>query len=158
MIDRLHEIGYSFQQPAVINDSDVETLLGIENEAFPTDSYNRDQLLEEYKKDPMLFIVARDVNKVPVGYVSAYIRDTTGCIVSIAVERNLRGSGIGSCLNSLMVDYLKSIGARLIKAHVKETNQGSIRFFERFGFVVVDRVEDYYQVGSSALIHQLSFH
>lgn len=151
MIDRLHEIGYSFQQPAVINDSDIKTLLGIENEAFSTDSYNRDQLLEEYQKDPMLFIVARDANRVPVGYVSANIKDTTGRIVSIAVERSLRGLGIGNCLNGLMVDYLKSKGARLIKAHTRETNQGSIRFFERVGFVVVGRVENYYQVGSAAL-------
>lgn len=152
MINRLVEAGYSFQHPAVLNDFDVEALLQIERDAFPIDYYNKEQLLEEYEKNPLLFIVSRDKTNTPVGYISGDIKGIIGSIVSIAVRKDLRSLGIGSCLNRLMVDYLESMGTQTLQVHTREDNQGSVRLFERFGFAITDRVEGYYRDGSPALV------
>lgn len=151
MIDHLCEVRYSFQHPANLSETDIEVLLAIEQDAFPIDFYNREQLLEEYQGDPWLFIVTRDKNNNPVGYVSGSIRDKIGDIVSIAVEKSLRGQGIGSCLTGLMIDYLRVRGAQRFEAHTRVDNMVSIRLFSKFGFVVVDRIEDYYRDRSPAL-------
>lgn len=152
MIDRLVEAGLSFQHPAVLNDLDVDRLLVIERNAFPIDFYNREQLLEEYLADPRMFIVARDREVMSVGYVSGDIKESIGSIVSVAVDPSLRGQGIGSCLTRLMMDHLTNCGVKLIEAHTREDNKGSIRLLGNFGFVIQNRVESYYRDGSSALL------
>src|SRR5690348_9297608 len=101
---------FSFEHPAILKESDVDTLLVIEQEAFPIDCYNREQLLEEYEKDPMLFIVSRNRDQIPVGYVSGNLEEQVGTVVSLAVDRRVRKMGIGNRLCGLMIDYLIDSG------------------------------------------------
>jgi [ribosomal protein S18]-alanine N-acetyltransferase len=151
MIDCLREAGYTFEHPAHLNESDIDTLMVIEEEAFPVDHYTRAQLLEEYEQDPGLFIVARNRVCNPVGYVSGAIDTEVGIVMSVAVKRDVRGFGIGSGLVGLMTDYLKSKGAQRLEAYARVDNVVSALVLGRFGFVVVDRVEDYYKDNSPAL-------
>lgn len=152
MIDRLREFGYSFEQPPNLDDSDIAALLIIERESFPIDYYTREQLLEEYEVNPWLFVVARDSNNNSIGYTSGNLRGETGELVSVAVERSLRGIGIGSSLTSLLIEYLEGRGAKNLEAHTRIDNEPSLRMLNRFGFTVVSQIDDYYRDNSPSLL------
>ena len=54
---------------------------------------------------------------------------------TLAVERNMRGRGIGSHLINFIIDFARSRGYERVKLSVIDTNEKARRLFERTGFI-----------------------
>jgi len=101
---------------------------------------------------PELFLVAEDRGRV-VGYVSAVIRrDGTGHVVSICVDPDYRGRGIGKALMNEILKKLRESGVCRVRLEVRVSNEVARRLYERLGFKVVDRIDNYYPDGEDALV------
>lgn len=69
-----------------------------------------------------------------------------GYLSLFGVDPEHRRQGLGTHLiESLTADY------DTISLHTRATNQGAIEFYERAGFTVQRRIEDYYQDGTDAI-------
>jgi L-amino acid N-acyltransferase YncA len=66
----------------------------------------------------------------------------TTCEHSIHVHRGARGRGIGSHLLALMEGALRARGSHVMVAGIDSSNDGSLRFHARAGFVEVARMPE----------------
>ncbi|WP_297499116.1 ribosomal protein S18-alanine N-acetyltransferase [Thermococcus sp.] len=128
---------------------DISEVMRIERESF-REAYPRSIFLVFLENNPDTFLVA-EYNGKAIGYVMAYLRpDWEGHIMSIAVDKDYRGNGIGSALLTEAIERLIKKGARYIGLEVRVSNEGAIRLYERFGFKKVKRIIGYYADGEDA--------
>ncbi|MDK2914232.1 MAG: [ribosomal protein S18]-alanine N-acetyltransferase [Thermococcaceae archaeon] len=128
---------------------DIPEVMRIEAEAF-REAYPRGLFLTFLENNPDTFLVAEYNGRV-VGYVMGYLRpDLEGHIMSIAVDKDYRGNGIGSALLKEVIERLIRKGARYIGLEVRVSNLGAIALYERLGFKKVKRIIGYYSDGEDA--------
>jgi ribosomal protein S18 acetylase RimI-like enzyme len=79
--------------------------------------------------------------------------ETIAYIQTLEVAPAMRGSGVGSELLRRVEGSARKVGAREIWLHVDAENAAAIRLYERHGYEINGREEDYYARGSAALIY-----
>ena len=128
---------------------DIPDVMRIERASF-REEYPRGVFLTFLESNPDTFLVAEYNGRV-IGYVMAYLRpDLEGHIMSIAVDPDYRGMGIGSTLLSEVIERLIKKGARYIGLEVRVSNLGAIALYERVGFRKIKRIIGYYADGEDA--------
>ena len=128
---------------------DISEVVRIERESF-NEEYPRGVFLVFLENNPDTFLVAEYNGKV-IGYVMGYLRpDLEGHIMSIAVDPDYRGNGIGSALLTEVIERLINKGARYIGLEVRVSNEKAIKLYERFGFRRIKRIIGYYADGEDA--------
>lgn len=101
------------------------------------------------------FIVAVCDGKV-VGYsISAMERRGKGHILSIAVSPDFRRRGIGTALLAETIRRLRRRGADRIVLEVRTSNEAAIGLYEKAGFKITGRLENYYGDGEDAYLMEL---
>ena len=72
----------------------------------------------------------------------------------IAVDPDDQGRGFGRQLLAAAEDDVRARGGRLllIETASQDSYTATVRFYERAGYVVVSRIEDYYRVGDDKLV------
>ncbi len=63
-------------------------------------------------------------------------------ILSIAVDPECQGLGIGTGLMKLGLDYLKSRGEKLVRLEVRPDNKPAIHVYEKYGFQIKGETKD----------------
>ncbi len=93
----------------------------------------------DYFENDCYFVFVTDggFGAVMVNYDSADLLD-------IAVEPDLRGQGIGSCLMQFMCDECKRRGVNEIFLEVRVTNTPAIALYKKFGFEQISIRKNYY--------------
>ncbi|ASJ02160.1 ribosomal-protein-alanine N-acetyltransferase RimI [Thermococcus profundus] len=128
---------------------DIPEVMRIERASF-REQYPRGIFLTFLENNPDTFLVAEYNGRI-IGYVMGYLRpDLEGHIMSIAVDPEYRGNGIGSALLREVIERLINRGARYIGLEVRVSNEKAIKLYERFGFRKVKRVIGYYSDGEDA--------
>jgi ribosomal-protein-alanine N-acetyltransferase len=128
---------------------DISSVMAVERASF-REQYPRGIFLTFLENNPDTFLVAEYNGKV-IGYVMAYMRpDLEGHIMSIAVDPEYRGMGIGSALLTEAIERLIARGARYIGLEVRVSNERAIRLYEKLGFKRVKRIIGYYADGEDA--------
>ncbi|WP_297489198.1 ribosomal protein S18-alanine N-acetyltransferase [Thermococcus sp.] len=128
---------------------DISDVMRIERESF-REAYPRGIFLLFLENNPDTFLVAEYAGRI-IGYIMAYMRpDLEGHIMSIAVDPNYRGKGIGSALLTEAIERLIKRGARYVGLEVRTSNTRAIKLYERFGFRKVKRIMGYYSDGEDA--------
>jgi ribosomal-protein-alanine N-acetyltransferase len=130
---------------------DLKAVLGLEQEIFPEDTYGMVEFLSLYVRSKDSFFVARQ-DKTLVGYAVGYLDEGEGYVVSIGVDPDVRGQGLGRLLMQTLMDWLYSHGAKVIGLHVRADNQPAIHLYEALGFSIQGTVQNYYEDGSPALV------
>lgn len=97
---------------------------------FFTDAYRRSTV-------HLLFIDSR-----LVGF-AATRRD--GYLLFLAVDPEYRGEGFGKRLVDLVADE-----HRTVTCHARTTNEAALEFYDRLGFEIVRRIENYYEDGGDS--------
>jgi len=96
-------------------------------------------------------VVARKDN-VFLGFgIMTYGRDSANLDL-LAVRKPFRHRGVGRQILLWLEKVARTAGIVNIFVQVRSTNVGAIRFYERLGFQVIDRVVGYYQGRESAAI------
>ncbi|MCD6558952.1 MAG: ribosomal protein S18-alanine N-acetyltransferase [Palaeococcus sp.] len=128
---------------------DLPEIMRIEHRSF-REKYPRGIFLMFLENNPESFLVAEYNGRV-VGYVMGYLKpDLEGHIMSIAVNPEYRGNGIGRALMITAIDKLIKLGARYIGLEVRVSNGRAIKLYERLGFKIVKRIYGYYSDGEDA--------
>jgi len=73
-----------------------------------------------------------------------------GYIAMLAVEKGLRGKGIGSTLVRLCLDKMREMGADECVLETEVTNKGALGLYRNMGFVKEKRLHKYYLNGNDA--------
>ena len=128
--------------------SDLKKVYEIEEMSF-SEPYNTDILLKLYELG-VGFLVAEEDSEI-VGYILFWIKEIdNGHIISLAVDKNYRGTKVGTRLLQTAINIFIDSGIYKINLEVKTQHYKAITFYKSLGFVV-DREEiNYYEDGSNA--------
>jgi ribosomal protein S18 acetylase RimI-like enzyme len=111
-------------------------------EVFPNDPpWNAASIAipEKLKQQPDLIVVALDDETV-VGSILAGYDGHRGWLYALAVLGGYRGRDIGTELVAEAERRLQALGCQKVNLQVRATNAGVIKFYERLGYAVEDRV------------------
>ncbi len=132
---------------------DIPELVGIEKEIFPESPWSAAQFREELAGVPRTrkYLVAQENGKI-IGYAGIALAGDVADIHNIAVIPSHRKRGIASQL----LDELEAWAlAKKVEALMLEIREGNIEaqpLYEKRGYKVISRRDNYYARGIHALI------
>jgi len=130
--------------------ADLPQVISIERRAFPTPWSLAMFVLELSKPGGVCLAAIRDERIVAYCICSRY--DVVWHLMNIAVDPDHRREGLATALLTELVHRVGGADAR-ITLEVRESNQGAIDLYERFGFLAAGIRRRYYQDnGEDALI------
>lgn len=133
--------------------NDLKRVFEIESMSF-NHSYGINMFQQMYEMG-MGFLVAEDDGYV-VGYVIFWKKyENQGHIISIAVDKNYRRSGVGTELLIKAIVILSLTDIDSVYLEVNENNVGAVEFYKRFNFIQDRVVPSYYDNGDGAIIMYL---
>jgi ribosomal-protein-alanine N-acetyltransferase len=133
---------------------DVKRVLEIEMESF-NDPYPASILIDIYNLGAG-FLVAQEDNMV-VGYIIFWIRyEDEGHIISLAIDKRYRRTGIGSQLVDYAINIFSKCNMKDIKLEVRVSNKGARKFYEKMSFKEKEILKNYYEDGEDAAIMKRS--
>jgi len=100
-----------------------------------------------------MYFVARllPFNEV-VGYIGLWCSFPEAHIVSIAVDPDYQGKGIGNKLLQQALAWLVNSGFKHVFLEVRVDNEVAINLYDKHGFEKVSVRKNYYQDGSDAFV------
>ena len=90
-----------------------------------------------------------------VGFIISRLAADEAEILSVAIDRAWRGRGLSRQLLQTHLGHLAGLGIRTIFLEVEESNAPAVRLYQRAGFEVVGRREQYYREPSGQLLSAL---
>ncbi len=75
-----------------------------------------------------------------------------GHILNIAVDPAFRRQGLGRRLLEYALDYCRYLGAEQVELEVRTNNAAAIQLYQKYGFVIRERVPYYYSDGEDAFV------
>ena len=73
-------------------------------------------------------------------------------LVALAVQEDLRGRGTGRLLSSVVLRRVVDRGYRIVRLTVEPDNDAAVSLYESLGFLVKDKVDDYFGEGEPRLV------
>lgn len=104
-------------------------------------------------------IVACDFTGKIIGYLAGARLGPGRCSVSLfCIDPLYRSKGVGSMMLSRFVQSALMEGITHIQLEVKENNTSAIRFYTKNGFTASERLENFYNDGSTGIrmVHTVS--
>lgn len=131
------------------DDADVIAELEAKSFAMP---WSREDFWHEAQNELATYIVGELDGKI-VAYAGAWVSFNQAEVMSVAVEPEFRGQGIGTILFGELIRLVKARGATAITLEVRPSNTAAIKLYESFGLKSVGRRKGYYvDNGEDALI------
>ena len=130
---------------------DVDAVAALEEKSFAM-PWSRESFWREMKNELAEYIVCELDGKI-VAYAGAWVSFNQAEVMSIAVEPEYRGQGIGTILFGELIKAVKLRGATAITLEVRPSNTAAIKLYESFKLRSVGRRKGYYlDNGEDALI------
>ena len=130
--------------------ADLPQVIAIERRAFPT-PWSLAMFVLELSKPSGICLSARRDGRM-VGYVVCSRYDTVWHIMNVAVDPDVRRTGVASTLLGALLERVGDDNARFT-LEVRTSNAPAIELYERFGFRTAGTRRRYYQDnGEDALI------
>ena len=132
---------------------DIPALVGIEKEVFPDSPWSVAQFREELSGVPKTrrYLVAHEKGVI-VGYAGVALAGDVADIHNIAVIPNYRRQGIASHLLDELERWAISKGVAALMLEIREGNKEAFPLYEKRGYSVISRRDNYYALGVHALI------
>jgi ribosomal-protein-alanine N-acetyltransferase len=134
-----------------VQKKDYHKVIKISIESFPEE--DAEEIIKSLF-DREHFYVAELVGKeIVVGFVAFGIYSIkTTHIMILAVDLDYRRKGIGSKLLERTIEISEMLPINLIRLEVRLTNNAAIKFYERYGFRIINTIEQYYDDMSDAYL------
>jgi [ribosomal protein S18]-alanine N-acetyltransferase len=130
--------------------ADLDDLMRIEEESFEDERFSRNLLELFLNEDEFEAVVCETAGKV-VGYAAAYTEPGVRTrVLSLAVDKEHRGLGIGRRLMRRIEEGAKSSGSVEITLEVRVTNVPAVKLYLKEGYLIRGTVADYYGKGLHA--------
>ena len=115
---------------------DLQQIMEIESLAFPKSPYPEEVFIY-YTFEPNTNFLVYEIDGRVRGYI---IFQNDGHVVSIAVHPKWRKRGIGT---ALMEKVFEKTGG-IARIEVRVSNKIAIEFYRKLGFVIQERIKNYY--------------
>lgn len=129
--------------------SDTRRVLEIAEESL-SEYYTTNLIIDLYESWPEAFRVYVIDERIAGFLIGSRNAPDEARILMFAVEKGLRGKGVG---RTIMKDFLEFCGRNgfiSVKLEVKTDNELAINFYKKFGFIVTSRLRAYYSDASDA--------
>jgi ribosomal protein S18 acetylase RimI-like enzyme len=136
---------------------DVSDLVSLEAATFDLHRIDRRHFTRLLQSASVFCLVAtrgRAVGRdIPLGYGLVFLRrgKTRARLYSLAVDPSLRGQGVGTELVKNLMSQLAEQEQARLSLEVRAEDGSAIRFYERLGFRLMERLPGYYDDGAEAL-------
>ncbi|GMN89971.1 GNAT family N-acetyltransferase [Francisella sciaenopsi] len=124
--------------------TDVQTLVELENSTFLSDKISKKQFVYNINKQKYFFIT-KTQNSL-AGYILCFEYKKTIRVYSLAVSKNYQGQGIGKKL----LEYILNNSNKNISLEVNTNNLIAISLYQKLGFVINKKINNYYENGDAA--------
>ena len=116
-----------------------------------TENYEKGVFLTIMKRWPEGFLVVRNDNRI-VGVACGAIQPNSKLrILIIALEKYLRGKGLGKKLLNMMIEKSLMHGVKKVTLEVRKDSE-AILFYRKLNFSSVDVLPCYYQDGCDGIV------
>ena len=116
-----------------------------------TENYEKGVFRTIMKRWPEGFLVVRDDNRI-VGVACGAIQPNSKLrILIIALEKYLRGKGLGKKLLNMMIEKSLMHGVKKVTLEVRKDSE-AILFYRKLNFSSVDVLPCYYQDGCDGIV------
>jgi ribosomal-protein-alanine N-acetyltransferase len=132
---------------------DVPVLVGIEKDIYPESPWSAAQFREELFGVPKTrkYIVAVDDNEI-IGYAGIAIAGDVADIHTLTVLPAFRRRGIASHMLRELEAWATQKGITNFMLEMREGNAEAQPLYEKYGYQVISRRDNYYAPGIHALI------
>ena len=132
---------------------DIPVLVGIEKEIFPESPWSAAQFRGELAGVPKSrkYIVANDQSEL-VGYAGAALAGDVTDIHTLTVLPSHRRMGIATVMLHELEEWAREKGSKAIMLEMREGNLEAQPLYEKSGYRVISRRDNYYAPGIHALI------
>lgn len=132
--------------------SDLNALMQLEAECFPTEAFPRRTMRYLIQKSRSVFLVLENQGQL-LGSVCLLTpkRHRSARIYSLSVTPTQQGKRLGQQLMDQMLSIARERGYSGIHLEVDEENDAAIRLYLRNGFQPIGHIRGYYNNGHNAL-------
>lgn len=123
--------------------ADIPAVEKMEAEAF-YDAWSQNMLLNEINNELTTYLVMELAGKV-IGYCGFWLVAGEAQITRVAVNEELRGQGLGTCLTAALINKAWELGAEAITLEVRESNLAAQRVYLTCGFASEGIRPNYYE-------------
>ena len=114
---------------------DITALAEIEREEFSV-PFKEEDFSDIFESEISNVLVAKIGDKV-VGYVSFTVIIDECQIINFATKNEFKRQGVGKKVMEALLDYGKARGVTKYFLEVRQSNEGAISLYEKYGFVPV---------------------
>ena len=132
---------------------DIPVLAGLEKEIYPESPWSAAQFREELSGVPKTrkYLVALDKQEI-VGYGGVAIAGDVADIHTLTVIPSFRRKGIATQMLKELESWAVSKGIKDFMLEMREGNLEAQPLYEKYGYQVISRRDNYYSPGIHALI------
>jgi ribosomal-protein-alanine N-acetyltransferase len=137
--------------------ADLAALVALENEAFAGDRLSQ-RSLRYYISAPSAVLIVGERRGALMGYSLVAFRKGSAVarLYSLAVGRAYRGLGVGAALLKASETSARQRAVSELRLEVRIRNRRAIALYEKSGYRRLDRIDDYYEDGATALCYAKS--
>lgn len=141
---------------------DIDAVLELERDLFPEDAWSRGMFWSELahsrgSRANRRYVVAETADGRIVGYAGLASAGELADVQTIAVARDLQGSGLGRVLLTELLRAATAFECAEVMLECRVDNLPAQKLYERFGFEAIGFRRGYYQPGNvDALVMRLT--
>ena len=129
--------------------TDIFSVIALAYDTLP-ERYNPSIFNQLYESFPEGFLVAIH-NQTLIGFlIGIKTTPNTARILMLCVDEKNRKQGIGSALLKQFLLFMKNLQIRQVELEVRTTNQGALTFYLKQGFILREKLHQFYQNGEDA--------
>lgn len=130
----------------------LDEIMGIENDTFPT-PWTRKAFEYDLTSNELAHYWELVKGNEIVGYAGIWLVGSIAHLTTICVTKDYFGKGLGEWLLLSTMKLGEELGAMRYTLEVREFNDRAIKLYERCGYRIVGRRENYYsEIDEDALV------
>jgi ribosomal protein S18 acetylase RimI-like enzyme len=131
---------------------DLPALVRLEEKSFKSDRFAESQIEYLLTRAHATVLVIEADGAVAGGAIMLWRKNTPlGRLYNIAIDPSIQGCGLGKQLLSACEDEAVNRRCESVSLEVRADNAQAIGFYEKNGFQVAEKLDDYYEDGSPGL-------
>lgn len=137
---------------------DLNKVYKLEKRTFKSDSFSRKLLQNLIQSNSLFFkLVTPKCQEKLIGYVILIKDDEHRFnLINFIIKKRSQSKGYGSLLLNKTLSVVKEYSnINKVILNVKTTNFKAINLYKKFGFKIVEEIEDYYRRNESAYLMEL---
>jgi len=124
--------------------SDLETIVSLEEVTFGQ-SLGYSFLKQELLENDFSRIYVLEEDQMIIGYISYRVVDDKAELLNFLIRTDYQTQGHGKNLFDFVLNELKAEDVKTLILEVRVSNLRAINFYEKYGFIEVLTIKNYYQ-------------